>query len=75
MSGPSYTERIPAESPLLWPCLALLVIAIACFTYFWDGHRYDFPYSTSHGPLLWPPPPRAAAPPVADQASTPANVK
>jgi outer membrane protein OmpA-like peptidoglycan-associated protein len=52
--------RLPKESPLLWPTLAILVIAIACFTAYWDGHRYQFPYSTAHGPLIWPPPPDAA---------------
>ncbi len=58
MSGPTHFEPAPSsESPLLWPALALLVIAIACFTVYWDGHRYEFPYSTMHGPLLWPPPP------------------
>lgn len=68
MSGSSsHTERLPAESPLLWPFLVLLVIAIGCFTYYWNGHRYEFPYATAHGPLLWPPPPKTdatTAPPV-----------
>jgi hypothetical protein len=60
MSAPQHhLETPPTESPLLWPALALLVIALACFTYYWDGHRYEFPYSTAHGPLLWPPPPSA----------------
>jgi outer membrane protein OmpA-like peptidoglycan-associated protein len=60
------------ESPLLWPALALLVVAIACFTYYWDGHRYQFPYATAHGPLVWPPPPDAAAVP-SSPAALPAN--
>jgi OOP family OmpA-OmpF porin len=62
LSGSTHTERVPSESPLLWPGLALLVIAVACFTVYWDGHRSQFPYSTAHGPLVWPPPPEAAVP-------------
>ena len=61
MSGSTTTERVPTESPLLWPALALLVIAVALFTVFWDGHRSLFPYSTAKGPLVWPPPPDAAS--------------
>jgi len=63
MSASSTPDRLPKESPLLWPALALLVIAVACFTVYWDGHRYEFPYSTAHGPLIWPPPPAPLAAP------------
>lgn len=55
MSGITPIEQVRNENPLLWPALALLVIAIATFTYYWDGHRYQFPYSTKHGPIVWPP--------------------
>ncbi len=62
MSGSATTEHLPKESPLLWPALALLVIAVACFTVYWDGHRYQFPYSTAHrAPANWPPPPEPLA--------------
>ena len=56
---PDY-EHLSRESPLLWPGLALLVIAVAFFTVYWDGHRQQFPYSTAHGPLIWPPAPDPA---------------
>lgn len=64
MSVSSNPERVAPESPLLWPLLALLVIAISIFTYYWDGHRSMFPYSTAHGPLNWPPPADSSAAPV-----------
>ncbi len=59
MSGSTNYDRISPESPLLWPFLALLVIAIALFTVYWDGHRDQFPYSTTYSATIWPPPPEA----------------
>lgn len=67
MSAITPIEQVRRESPLLWPALVILVIAVACFTYYWDGHRYQFPYSTKHGPLVWPPPPETL------HEATPAN--
>lgn len=65
----SHIEPLPEESPLLWPALALLVLAVACFTYYWNDHRYEFPYITAHGPLVWPPPPGSSPEPPAGPVS------
>jgi OmpA-OmpF porin, OOP family len=45
---------MPSESPLLWPALVLLVIAVALYTWYWDQHHMEW-QNPIH--LIWPPPP------------------
>jgi outer membrane protein OmpA-like peptidoglycan-associated protein len=49
------------------------VIAVACFTYYWDGHRSQFPYAFQYDPRVWPPPPAPATTSTASTSTAPVN--